>query len=261
MSKPFFEKKAWTAAFILFSLLGAAPGASSRDTRRQIEPKELVRTVTAEYAITQAGKDFGSEKLVRREYNDNTIEFFSTVTMSPAEGVNIKIETELLVEADSHFPISHKLKKDILQGESHIIQEIRTELFSNVAVISRITGEQVEVTKKVLPTGAAFVGGNGCYYFYQMLFWYNRDMGGRQTFDVFDLDVKASQPGVLLMTPADDIEVMGVDTAVALYVLEREKRQPTNIYLNKDDVIVRLEQSYMIYQLIGFTEETAGQSN
>lgn len=258
MSKPFFERTACFAAAAGLLLTGAGSVAAGQDMHRAAEPKELVRTVTASYKITQSGKDFGSEKVTRREYNNNTVEFVSVVTLVPAEGVEIRLETELVLEAESYFPMSHRLKKNVTQGGSQLTQETEIELFANVAVIRSRRGESEEVEKKILPAGAALVAGNGCYYFYQLIFWYDRNLGGRQTFDIFDLDQETSQPGVLLMAPMDNIEVMGKSTPVVLCVLEREKRKPTEIFLDENDRIVRLDQNFMIYELTDWSETPAG---
>lgn len=257
MSKLIFKRTAWLAALALVLAPGISSAVSEQEEMKQDEPRELIRTVSSSYAITQTGKQIGSETVTRSDYNDNSVTYKAKVLMSPTETVTIVIETELVLEAESHFPISYKTTKEIDQGGNKYTQEMDFELYSNVAVVRSRAGNGENTTRIVLPTGAAFVDANAAHHFYQLLFWYNKDLSGRQTFDTLEPTTKTAGTGVLMLARQENVSVKGEEIPASLYVLERGKRQPANIYVDEDDRIVRVEQNFMVYELTDWSEQPA----
>lgn len=256
MFRKLFHKSAVLLAAAMIISLGATAAAPQQGMHKEVQPRELNRTVTSSYAITQTDKVIGSETVLRSDYSDNSIVFWSKVTLNPAEGLEIVVESELTLEAESHFPIRYKMKKNVLRGGSDLTQENFVDLYSNVAVFRSKMGEGEKAVKKVIPAGAAFVGGNASSHYYQLLYWYNRDLGGRQTFDVLDLDAKVTGPVVLHMTTVEDVVAGGKTITATAFVLEQEKRSPVKIYVDENDRIVKFERNFMIYELTEWSEKT-----
>jgi hypothetical protein len=177
--------------------------------------------------------------------------------MSPTETVTIIVDTELVLEAESHFPIRYTTTKEIDQGGSKYTQEMDFEMYSNVAVVCSRTGNNEETTRMVLPTGAAFVDANASHHFYQLLFWYNKDLGGRQTFETLEPTSKMTSTGVFLLATKENVSVQGEEISASLYVLERNRRNPANVYVDDDDRIIRVENNHMVYELIDWSEQSA----
>jgi hypothetical protein len=251
-----YHKFAFLLVVAMIVSLGATVAASQQEMHKKIQPRELTRTVTSSYGISQTDKVIGSETVIRSDYSDNSIVFLSTVTLKPAEGIEIVVESELTVEAESHFPIRYKMKKNVLRGGSDLTQENFVDLYSNVAVFRAKMGEGEKVVRKVIPAGTAFIGGNASSHYYQLLYWYNRDLGGRQTFDVLDLDAKLTNPVVFHMTTAEDVVVSDETITATVFILEQEKRSPVKIYVDENDRIVKFEKNFMIYELTEWSEKT-----
>lgn len=256
MSRIRCSKEIWSA--VVLSALISSPlwAGSSVDGKMRAGPKELIRTVSSRYVITQMGKEIGSEKITRSDFNDNSIVYESDVTMNPAETVNIAVHSELVLEQESGFPVRYATKKRLKQAENEVDHDIDVDVYANIAVIHSRIGGGENTSKLAMPTGAAFLDTNGSFCYYQLLFWYNKAAGGRQTFNVFDPAMKKTEPVVLHLVTAETVVAAGDSISAMLYEMEREKQNAVKIFVDDDDRIVRFEQNYMIFELVEWTEQS-----
>lgn len=222
---------------------GALAGAD-----QQKQPRQLVRQVTDTYTITQADEEVGREKVVRSDYDDNSIQFDGEIEMRMSHGANIKTVSYLLLEADSHFPLNYTMDRNVQQADMDIEQKTAIEMFSNVAVITWEMQGTEKVLRKTLPTGTAVVDMMAAHHYYQPLYWYNRDEGGIQIFNVLDPLTRQPYSASLRLQQQETVDVGGTQVDTERYEYKRNQLTAL-VWVDADDRIVKVEQGFMVFLL------------
>jgi hypothetical protein len=181
-----------TAAVVLLVVSlppAAGESAQSQTKMKSIEERQLVQTIQWKYAISQAGKQIGSEDVTLSKYSDNTVAFHSEISLQFQTGAITDIETDMVLEEETYFPISFEMTKQMTQGGVEFTLGARYEWFSNVAVIYRTSRGTPDTLQVILPTGAAVFDMSVAHHMYVPLYWYDTESGGftrdKQTFKIY----------------------------------------------------------------------------
>jgi hypothetical protein len=235
-------------------VLVAATALAALADRPQKKPREAMAVTQSAYVVIQNGEEKGTENIIRTDYNDNTVTFQIKQTLSPVPQVNMEQDTELILEEESFFPVAYHMQKRIEQGDSKMQMEIDVEMFANVAVVTTSTGAQSGTRNIVVPTGAALIETGVVYVYHQLLFWYDRDLSGRQNFEV--LDVSTGKPGnvVVQFLNQQTVNVGGQDYVADAFRVEREAFDAT-VFVDADGRIVRVDQNYMNFDITEWSRE------
>jgi hypothetical protein len=220
---------------------------------RQKRPRQLVRSETDTYIIMQADQEVGREKVVRSDYDDNSVLFDADIEMQMAHGANIKTVSNLLLEADSHFPLNYRMDRNVQQTNMSVEQKTAIEMFSNVAVITSEMQGKEQVLRKVLPTGTAVVDMMAAHHYYQPLYWYNRDSGGVQIFNVLDPLTRQQYSASMRLQQKETIEVGGKQVEAERYEYKRNQLT-AQVWVDVNDRIVKVEQGFMVFLLDNYAE-------
>lgn len=228
--------------------------------KKQTKPASLLEVTRAEYKIVQGDVEFGSEVVTKKTFDNNTIVYLGDIDQSPGAIVRVKNTTELTLSEDSHFMRTYAAKRVVTQGEREVTQGISIRMYANVAVSDVTIGENTTKRRIVVPAGAALLEQAVANHFYQLLFWYDREVGGRQNFQTLDPLTSRVESAALLLESEKSMPVNGKDTAVAVFKLERERAGETRAYVDADGLIVRFEFGLMVWDLVSVTIEPVGQN-
>jgi hypothetical protein len=217
-------------------------------------PRAAMAVTKATYQILHQGKEKGREDVVRTDYNDNTIEFDVDYVFSPVDGSTMKNECKLVVREDSFFPIEYDQERTVSQQGDELNTHSHIEMVANVAVRTSGT-ETVKNTRNiVVPTGAAILETGSAYTYEPFLYWYDHDLGGRQTFDV--LDANTGRPSTVVMHFVDQDTVTVADTEYVADVFELERDNfDVKLYVDELGRLVRVDQNYMLFDLVSWSRE------
>lgn len=230
--------------------------ASAQVHMKAVKPAELVEETRAEYKVTQSGSDFGSEIVHTKLYDNNTIVYECEIVQQPGAGSSITSHAELVLTEDSHFPRSYNMSKVMRHADNEMKQEQHIEMVSNVAVANVTMGDRTTTRRIVVPAGAAILDQTVMHHLYQILFWYDRDVGGRQSFDIIDPNTGKTESVVLLLEGQDTIAVDGKDTPVTLFKVERDRGGESRAFVDGDGRIVRYELGLLAWNLVSFSRES-----
>lgn len=244
------------AAVGLLVAAAVLPAAQSGEKMKRVPPRELLRSVHSTYTIYQAEKEIGSEKVVRRDYSDNTVDFRSTLEMHMPQGADISTESELMLQEESFFPMRYRSNRHVKQESVEINNSTEVEWYSNVAVVRKDTGSEEKTSRIVLPAGAAVIDMNEVYVFYQILFWYDASAGGTQNFNVFEPASGFVSSASLRQLDTETVTLEGEDIEASRYAFTRETADAT-LFVDADGRLLKVDQGYLVYELAEWSE-TAG---
>jgi len=239
-------------ALVLSGVVWSTPGSGGVKPPRKV--REAMGSTRSEYTITQREREIGSESIVRTDYNDNTVTFTVHSHLEPAAETRMDAEIELTVVEESFYPLKYTMTKQVKQGESGMSMETSIEMFANVAVMTTKSGKAEGTRRIVLPTGAALVETGAIYAYEQYLFWYDRDLGGRQSFNAMDVASGKEESDVVNLIAQDTLSVMGQETPVDVYKLQRQSFDVT-LYVDATGRMVRVEQNFMTWDLRKWSHE------
>lgn len=235
-------------AVCVWSIGAAADPGNKKRERTLIESLRLV------YSVEMSGRKIGSETIVRRTYDDNTVEFVVEINAQFTADTRHDQHTFLLVEEESYFPKKFHSKKDITSGGRDITHEVIIDMFANVAVVNTRLASTTENHNFVLPTGTAFFEVGSLYPLYLPLFWYDKELGGRQRF--YSFDVQRSKEGTVVLNMLEPEMVTMGDREIETMVIELD-RDDYKVTMNVDENgrIVRARQAVTTYTLTETSSE------
>lgn len=235
---------------LLLATLPFVSWAGQGEGMRQRKPRELVRSTHSTYRVLDAGTEIGTEAVTQEVYSDNTVRFRCAATTRPAEGLEMVTETDLLLEEESYFPIRFGMKKVIRRAgrEKNMEHVIDVEMFANVAVVRSNLGTREDTTRLVLPSGTAFVSLEFVHLYYQVLFWYDEALGGRQNIGVFDPVGRKVTQGTVRHQSDETAVIGGKEERAAVYVLEMGPASVT-LFVGADGRILKATQEELTYEL------------
>ena len=233
--------------------LALAMDAEAQTKMKRIEPRELVRTTESKYTVLQAGAEIGWEKISRDEYNDNTVEYRSDISLIFPHGAAIKIESRLVLEEESYFPLSFEIKKHMGQGDVEYTMGTRYEWFANVAVVHKFSRDVADTSRVVLPAGTAVVDMGVAHHLYVPLYWYDGEAGGVQSFNVVDPFSRKVSTATLRRQTAETVDVQSGQIEADRYEFSRDK-QTFKVYVDAGGRIVKVDQGFLLYELAEWSE-------
>jgi hypothetical protein len=229
----------------------ALSAAFAAGSPHQKKPVSLTSTLITEYRIVQDKKQMGTEKVVKKVFDNNTILFTVDAQMTYMQGVTMKQHCELTVEEESYFPRKLRITKTVAQPDGKTFEHIiDVEMFSNVAVVTSTLNNTAGSRRAVVPTGVAIEDLGVIGYLYQTLFWYDKESGGGQRFQWLDPIGVEVHSGEIKMEQETTIPVLKKKTKVSVYQIEREKLGPATLWVDSKGVIVRGEQNLFTYELV-----------
>jgi hypothetical protein len=253
-------RPAVTAAFLVSAVLfpaalGLAGTSSQPDARmKRIEERQLLRTVASKYTAYQAGEPIGSETVTFNEFNDNSVEFHSESQLDYEHGSATEVESDMVLEEDTYFPLSFEMTKKLTRNAVEINLGTRYQWFSNVAVIYKSRNGVVDTNSVLLPTGAAPVDMSLAYQLYVPLYWYDTEIAGVQKFNVVDPWSARTHSATLRLQAKETIVVNGKDVETSRYVFTREN-QNCEIYVDADGRIVKVDEEPLVFELTDWSQE------
>jgi hypothetical protein len=135
-----------------------------------------------------------------------------------------------------------------------IDHNIRVEMFSNVAVIETELKGNAGSRNVVLPVGTPIIDSGVGHHVSQLLFWYDQERGGRQSFRIFEV-VRGAQEEVVLRRLEDGTTtVMGEPTEVESYALEWSTHT-VQFYIDKTGRLVGVDMGYLRLELVEWSSE------
>jgi hypothetical protein len=227
--------------------------AQSQTKMKRIEPRQLVRTIESKYVVLQAGADIGWEKVSRDEYNDNTVEYRSVISLTFPHGGGVKIESQLALEEESYFPLSFEIEKQMGQGDVEYTIGARYEWFANVAVVYKITRGVADTSRVALPAGTAVMDMSVAHHLYVPLYWYDGEAGGVQSFNVVDPFSRKVSSATLRRQAAETVDVQIGQIEADRYEFSRDK-QTFKVFVDADGRIVKVDQGFLVYELAEWSE-------
>jgi hypothetical protein len=226
--------------------------------KMSVEPRALVRAVTSKYVIYQGDDEIGAETVTCSEFNDNSIQYQSKIEIEFPQISDMVIETDLLLEEESRFPMHYDMVKHVKQGQVEYDMVVDIDWFANVAVISKQVRAAPETTRVVLPTGTAVLDINAIHQLYVPLYWYDEAAGGYQNFNVLEPMTGRLTPASLRRQVNEMVAVGGEEVAALRYEITREK-QTFTLHVDEEGRIVKVDQGFMVYELAEHTETSAGE--
>ena len=236
----------WAACLVL--LLAGPATAVPPGKHRSVG--KLASTVNASYRIMQSGQKVGAESYEEQKFDNNTTVFKIENELTYGQGVALSQKTELTIEDESTFPRTLHVVKTIAQPGGGFEHRIDVEMFSNVAVVTTTLRDVKETQRVVVPTGIALEELGTLTYLYQTLYWYDREVGGRQRFQWLDPGFAKVSEGEIYLTGEDTIDVLGKKTKVSVFKLERATYGPATLWVDAQGMIVRGEQNLSIFELV-----------
>jgi hypothetical protein len=240
---------ALAAAFVGLTGTDAAPPGKQRAVGK------LTSTTRAAFRIVQGGQETGRESYEQRVYDNNTIVFAAENAMSFAPGVGMEQKIDLALEEESHFPRSLHIAKTVKHPDGGFEHRIDVSFFANVAVVGSTLRGVSNSRRIVVPAGIAVQDVGALVYWYQVLFWYDRGSGGRQRFQWLDPSAVQLDAGELYLARDDTLEVLGQQTPVAVFQVEREKLGPATLYVDGEGTIVRCEQNLSVFDMVEYSRQ------
>jgi hypothetical protein len=247
---------AGTAVAALLLLPAISLSGEQKSKMKTVKPRELVRTEVLKYTIFQVDQEVGSESVTRDDYDDNSIVFQSEIEIHFTHGSDMSIETSLTVEEESYFPMRYRMAKRVSQGTNEFDDITDIEWFANVAVIYKNIRTREDTTRITLPTGAVVLDPIAAHHLNLPLFWYNKDLGGTQSFNVLDPNSKTVHSVTLRPQTEETIEVAGETVNVTRYEFIN-KNSNFKVYVDANDRIVKVDQGYMVYELSEWSENNS----
>lgn len=242
------------AAAVLLCASWAGSFAAGMKPPRKV--REAVGTTRADYIINRQGEEVGSESIVRTDYNNNSVSFTVHNQLNPSKDTHMDEKVEFTVVEESFYPLKYEMTKDIKQGDSGISMQSSIEMFANVAVMTTKSAEAEGTRRVVLPTGTGFVETGTIYSYEQFLFWYDRDLGGRQSFNAVDVSNGKEETIIVNLIAQDTLRVQGMDTSVDVYKVQRKAFDVT-LYVDPNSRVVQVEQNFMTWKLIDWSRDKA----
>jgi hypothetical protein len=235
---------------------GDAAAQATRDTMKK-RPRRLLETTHMVYRAFQGDEQIGTETVTREVWNDNTLVYRGRIAIKMQAGVAIDEDVDLELEEESRFPRELEMDKTMRQGEQVMEQEVSIELFANVAVVKTKLPTSSETRNVVLPSGTPLVESTIVHHFYPLLFWYDEQRGGRQTFRVFEISRGKPDDIVIRVAQADTVNVLGTPEPVEIYAVEWATHT-THYYVDVQGRVVRANLGYMRFELEEWTAEQHG---
>jgi len=242
------------ALFALLALTAASVGAEPMRERKE---KTLLETTRAVYSVFQKDTEVGTETVTRYLYNDNTIVYKATVKLEMSSDTSIDQESELVLEEESRFPRSYRLDKSARNAEMiHEIQ-VTVEMFANVArSTTEVQGHVVERIV-VLPAGTPLMSVDVVHPIYQLLFWYDREKGGRQAFQVLEVMRNRPDDVVLELRDRQSVSVGGELVETDVYVLHWTSHA-VSYFVDGEGRVVAANLGFLRAELVEWTSWEEG---
>jgi len=247
----------WLAAAALLLLPAASLAAKSDKKMKRVEPRQQVRSIHSTYVIYQVDQEIGHEAVVRNVYTDNTVEFRATVEMHMPHGANISVESELLLQEESFFPIRYRAGRTVKQEAMEFGNSVDAEWFSNVAVVRSSAGGEEATNRVTLPTGAAVFNMETTHLLYQLLFWYDGEAGGVQSFNVFEPTSRNVSSASLRLQKSETVTIQGEEVTALRYEL-KYRNTDLALFVGDGGRILKVDQGFLVYELSEWSE-TPGQ--
>lgn len=241
---------------IALSLAALSLAASPAEKREGAGEPTLIGATEAVYSITQVGELVGSEAVRQEVLDDNTVVFRSSIKMEPPRGMGWEETTELVMDEESYFPRSYRMDKKMSGMGRTIDQSIDVEMLANVAVVATRLNEVEQKRNIVLRAGTSFYEMGVMHLVHQMIFWYDRDIEGRQSFSALDVARGVVNDFVLHVSGQDTIEFNGETLDVSVFSLEGTA-VATRYFVDARGRILRAESGYAVYELTEWSEPVA----
>jgi hypothetical protein len=245
MFEPGWRKRAavWVAVGCAAATVAATP---------MHEPKavKLLSTSRSAFRIVQGDHEVGKESFERRTYSNNTIVIQGSVALEPGPNLSVNEKIDLTLEEESYFPRSLQSTKTMTHGSESFDHKVSVEMFANVAVIESELRGAAGTRRVVVPTGLAVQGVGPLLYWYQTLFWYDRELGGRQRFQWLDPTTGTVDSGEIRLDREETLKVLGKKTKVSVFVAERPTLGEATLYVNAKGLIVKCEQNMSTFELV-----------
>jgi hypothetical protein len=239
----------WRNQVAVWVAIGCAAGTLAATPMHEPKAVKLLATSRSTFRIIQGDHEVGKESFERRTYNNNTIVIQGKVALEPGPNLRVNEAIDLTLEEESYFPRSLQTTRTVTHGTESFDHKISVEMFANVAVIkSEIRGAQ-ETRRVVVPTGLAVQGDGALLYWYQTLFWYDRELGGRQRFQWLYPMTGAVDAGEIRLVREESLKVLGKKTTVSVFLAERETLGEATLYVNAQGLIVKCEQNLSTFEL------------
>jgi len=228
--------------------------AADAGTMKKKKERKLVETQRLVYKVSMTDREIGSETITRHTYNDNTVEFVVDMVDQFTAETRQKQHVTLLVEEESYFPRSFRSKKEISTSGREIVHEVAIDMFSNVAVVDTHLGATTDTRNFVLPTGTAFFEVGALYPLHQLLYWYARDIGGFQSFYIFDFQRGKELTAVLSMSGPETVDTINGNVETDVIEFENDEYK-MRMNVTKDGLVVRADQSTTRFELVEMSTE------
>jgi len=228
----------------------------SQSKMKTVEPRKIVRTVESLYSVFQGEKAAGSEKVTRDDYNDNSVRFRSEIELHFQQDVITILNSDMVLEEETFFPISFEITKKILREDLDVTLTTHIEWYSNFAVILKIAPGGVDTSRVILPTGAAVIDINVAHHLFVPLYWYDTAAAGVQSFSVVDPWTTKAIAATLRLQTQETIEVNGAKIETERYEFVRAP-QTFKVYVDAKGRIVKLDQGFFVYELAEWSESLA----
>ena len=243
-------ERGWRNEVAVWVAIGCAAGALAATPMHEKKAVKLLATSRSTFRIVQGDREVGKESFERRTYNDNTIVIQGNVALEPGPGLRVDEKIELTLEEESYFPRSFQSTKTVTHGSEQFDHKLSVEMFANVAVIGSEIRGAADTRRVVVPAGLAVQGVGALLYWYQTLFWYDRELGGRQRFQWLDPMTGTVGSGEIRLVGEETLKVMGKKTTVAVFAAERETLGEATLYVNARGLIVKCEQNLSTFELV-----------
>jgi hypothetical protein len=241
-----------TGAALLLAVLVTTLACDALAEKPEKPPREAVTVTRSTYKIIQADQEKGTEEIVRTDFNDNTVVFEVLNTLHSSPEVTMEQNAVLTVVDESFFPLEYRSKKTITHSDGAVEIGIDAEMFANVAVYTTRSASRSGSRNIVLPTGSVFIETGVVYVYYQLLFAYNHELGGRQSFNTFNVDSGKKSSVVVQLLARDTVAVAETEYEVDIYKIQREQFDIT-LFVDDDGRIVRVEQNFMTFDLVDWS--------
>jgi hypothetical protein len=172
------------------------------------------------------------------------------VLLEPGPNVRVNEKIDLTLEEESYFPRSLQSVRTMSHGSESFDHKVSVEMFANVAVIGSEIRGVADTRRIVVPTGLAIQGIGALLYWYQTLFWYDKELGGRQRFQWLDPVTGNVGSGEIRLVREETLKVLGKKTKVAVFSAEREGMDEAALYVNAKGLIVKCEQNMSTFELV-----------
>ncbi len=240
----------WRNQVAVWAAVACAAGTMAATPMHAQKAVKLLATSKSTFKIVQGDHEAGKESFERRTYSNNTIVIQGNVLLEPGPDVRVNDKIDLTLEEESYFPRSLQSVRTVTRGTESFDHKISVEMFANVAVIGSEIRGLGDTRRVIVPTGLALQSVGPVLYWYQTLFWYDRELGGRQRFQWLDPTTGAVGSGEIRLVREDTLNVMGKKTKVSVFSAEREGMDEAALYVNAKGLIVKCEQNLSTFELV-----------